>query len=299
MRQIIIESFSIPKTFNFIFVETQGILKPEPKWYRDVYGLIFNEFAPSFIQMITLLPLIGCLAGLDPTNFVLPKPCGLIQQCIHFLLRFILFAMTCTQMFALPITFHSAVFIFLLYSKTCIEFLKRYKKRTAFRLERQPTLVAERALEAELSKLDTMSDLEMYRIISIVHRLSSCTMTLATPILMGAGFCIDVTCNYVVVMLPGKIPLLVYLSIVLVAITGLVIIMVEVPQAGYGHSMSADLIKYWRKGTLGLKSLRRKTLNSFRPIGISAGPFFVMNRDTFFSFGQEILNKTVDFILLL
>lgn len=266
-----------------MFLETRKIKEAPPKWYRDIYGLFFAVLTPVILDLITFAPLIGCLAGVDPTNFVFPEPNGIVQQCLHFLARFVLFGLACTQILATPVTYHLSIFTLVIYSKTCIGYLKGYKR------PRNPT---------DPSKFDFLSDLQLYQIITLIYRVASSTSIIIIPSIFGSGLFISVTSNYVVLMLYPKLPLLLYLSIVGLAAGALIIIAVELPQAGQAHTKSAGLMRYWKKST-GRKSLRRKTLEFFYPVEIWMGPFFILSRDTFFSFVQEILNKTVDFILLL
>lgn len=150
-----------------------------------------------------------------------------------------------------------------------------------------------------LAKCRMLSDLQLYKILSVSSRICCQYSDTASVFIMGPGFFIDVACNYVVAMLYGKIPLLLYLLVAVVDIVAHTIIMVEVPQCSQLHSRSTDLIKYWKRGANKRRSIRQKSVNSFRPAGVRVGPFFAMTEETFFSYVHQILNKTVDFILLL
>lgn len=263
--------------------------KPSPKWYFDGYGLFSNCAALVFVELVVFVPPMACLAGVDPIKLILPEQTELGQQIISFSARLVFFSMAGARILATTITIHFAFFTLILYSKKCVGYLKGYRR--ALVLHDNPSSLS--------TKLHTLSELEMYRTICIVYRIASYAATRTTATLMGPGLFIQVTCNYVVVMLYDKIPLFLYLSIVILAISVIILIMIEVPQAGRGHSKAKDVLKYWRKTIPRRKGLRQKVLDSFRPVEICIGSFAIMNKDTFFSYVQQILSTTVDFVLLL
>lgn len=81
----------------------------------------------------------------------------------------------------------------------------------------------------------TLSHLELYRTIVTIHRNGSYTTSYLIPIVMGLGLFLEVTYNYMVVKLYGKIPFLLYLSILGLSVAMVIIICVEIPQAGDCH----------------------------------------------------------------
>lgn len=115
--------------------------------------------------------------------------------------------------------------------------------------------------------------------------------------IMGPGFVIDVMANYVVIMLHGKIPGLLYLIVVLLATLVPIIIMGELPEAGKSNSEAVNLLQDWKK-TVNNRMKRRK-LRSLRPIGFWVGPFFLIKRQTLSRYLDVILNYTVNAILVL
>lgn len=268
-----------------------GKTAPIPKWYRDPIGLVFNELTASFLVISTFCPLMLCISGLDPANFVLPEPCGILQQILYFSARIVLASFAITQMSATVCSSHLAVFIRIMHNKSCVDLLKT--------LPPQRNWNPEPSDNEKTNKFQAMSDLQLYRTVSVASEIARGYGDIASVFIMGPGFFIDVTCNYVVVMLLGKIPLLRYLLIAVVDIVTHIIIMVEVPQAGQCDYRSTNLIQYWKHSTTKRKSVRRKTINSFCPVGIRVGSFFAMSRETLFSYVHQILVKTVDFILLL
>lgn len=234
-----------------------------------------------------------CVGGVDPTNFLFPEPGETIFfKSLHFNTRLFLAYMAFTQLSAILGTSHLALFIYFIYFNKCVGYLKSYQRQF-------PNPIGKKAkLKPNPSKFASNSDTELYRVISVLFRVGREFTDSAALFVMGPGFFIDVTCNYVMVMKHEKVAILLYLLVALVGVVVHTIILVEVPQADDCHARSSSLIKHWKKTYTKKGKLRQKIVNSFRPVGIWVGSFFVMGRETLFLYVDEILKKTIDFILL-
>lgn len=273
-----------------------GKTKPIPKWYCDPFALIFNGLTASFLFITNFCPLLSCLAEVDPTNLVFPEPNGIPQQCLHFFTRFILASLSITQMCAILSSTHLAVFIIISHFKASVGFLKFYM--TQAQKNRNPVKGNRSKLKENDDQFLAMTDLQLYRSITVANQRVRQYTDTAAGFIMGPGFFIDVTCNYVVVMLVGNIPLLFYLIIAVLDIVVHTLIVMEVPQAGDVHYVSTNLLKYWKLGDHKRRLMRQNAVNSFRPAGVGVGHFFVVKKETLFSYVHEIMIKMVDSILL-
>lgn len=262
-----------------------GNTDPNPPWYQDPVGLVFNELSKSFIGMIVVGPVMACLGEVDPLNLVLPTPTGILQQGLHFSLRYFLGLLAVIQTTAMLFSL-LPILMGLMYCKACIEYLKSYKPRLAS------------SVHQENSGLSHYSDLQLYRAVHVVFQVARKFSDRATVFVTSSGFICIVTCNYVVVMLYDKIPLLLYITIVVTDLSMLTMISVGVPLTRKIHSRSGNLIQCWKQKAKRRRSYRQKTVDSFRPVEIWVGSFFVVKGAALFDFAQEILNKTIDFILL-
>lgn len=246
--------------------------------------------------LMTFAPILLCVGGLNPVKFILPQASGKLGGFLTFSFRFFLTSMALAQIGAIIIASHLAFFIVLIHFKTSITNLKSYQP-WLHKKDRNPIAKKDGLNKNQFSFLGC-SDLELYWVICVLHRVVSEFTDKIAMFVMGSGFFIDVTYNYVVVKLYGRIPLLLYVHIAQMAVVVHTIIMIEVPQAGHGNGLSINLIQYWKVSNK-RRRLRQKIVNSFRPVGIWVGPFFIMSRGTLFVFVNEILNKTIDFILLI
>lgn len=252
--------------------------KPQPDlpWYLDPLGLIFNSMAMGMIETVFVLPLMIFFSGLDPVNFVFPEPTGILEQCLHLSMRLLLVSLAITQALAIAsCAAHGPILAGLLHFKACLDHLKKSSFQN-----------------------NSLSELEQYRIICVTFHLAKEFGDAFAKYIAGAGFFIAVTANYVAVMMHGRIPFPLYLTIVAFALGIVALVTVEIPLPGLIHVSSKELLCSWKRGCPMRRSFRRKTVNSFRPLEAWVGSFFFLGRDAFLGWVQEVLNKTVDFILL-
>lgn len=129
-------------------------------------------------------------------NFIFQHLFGTLQKVLHFLTRFLLTTLGIMQTAAIT-TSYTAIIMGLMYFKEFLERFKDYKSSIQF------------------GKLSGRSDLKIYyRVICVLFRVIREYSNTASVFMMGPGFVIDVTCDYVMVKLSGRISLFLYLTIV-------------------------------------------------------------------------------------
>ncbi|OXA54839.1 hypothetical protein Fcan01_10229 [Folsomia candida] len=140
-------------------------------------------------------------------------------------MRVLLFTLALAEIVSTMGAAHFTLVMLMLYSKTCINHLKFYRQPKVqepkvqkpvdqrFRSETQKQLS-----NKEVNKLIGLSDLDMYVVLMVQFRLVRGYVDTSTAFIMGSGFAMLITLNYVVIMLFGKIPLPLYLVILLLAI---------------------------------------------------------------------------------
>lgn len=150
---------------------------------------------------------------------------GVAVTLTHFLMRVLLFTLALAEIVSTMGAAHFTLVMLMLYSKTCINHLKFYRQPKVqepkvqkpvdqrFRSETQKQLS-----NKEVNKLIGLSDLDMYVVLMVQFRLVRGYVDTSTAFIMGSGFAMLITLNYVVIMLFGKIPLPLYLVILLLAI---------------------------------------------------------------------------------
>ncbi|OXA40148.1 hypothetical protein Fcan01_24892 [Folsomia candida] len=285
------------------FLENNVITRPsidDPPWYRDPLGILFNGVATAFLSFIFTAPILFVVAEVDPIKFVLPDTPGtLIQTVTCILTRLLICTLALAEIVSSIGLAHLTLIMLTLYSKSCLFQLKFYRKPENSEIAKYKfcrKLDSEKA-KCKILKLEGLSDLEIYSVLMVQCHVVRQYSDISAIFIMGPGFVIDVMANYVVIMLHGKIPGLLYLIVVLLATLVPIIIMGELPEAGKSNSEAVNLLQDWKK-TVNNRMKRRK-LRSLRPIGFWVGPFFLIKRQTLSRYLDVILNYTVNAILVL
>lgn len=193
---------------------------------------------------------------------------------------------------------HLTLIMLTLSAKDCISSVKFYRQPNpdlgTFSVLR--TNLVGRKMIRTPDKLCELSNLDLYVVMMVQCRLVRQYTDTASMFIMGPGFVIDVIANYVVIKLHGKIPLLLYLAIALLAILVPVIIMGVLPQAGKSNTYSINLLQHWRGSNP--TRWRRKKVRSLRPLGFWVGPLFLIKRQTLSILVNVILDCTANSVLL-
>lgn len=115
------------KALSHLFLLGWEKTEKPPTWYYGIFGFVFNGFVASFIA---LCPLMNCIAGVDPTNFIFPRPIGFFQKSSHFSARFVLNFFAVTQMVSILCSSYLTICIGFHYFNTCLSHLQFYKSPT-------------------------------------------------------------------------------------------------------------------------------------------------------------------------
>lgn len=189
---------------------------------------------------------------------------------------------------------HMCIIVVTLYSKTCLGYLKCY-------IPPLETPKRTKTVKPKQSNFDFMDSLTWNCIeLMILFRILRSYSDTTALFTIAPGFWVVVVCNYVLIKLGGRVPLLLYFTVAVFNITIPTIIFGELPQLGKSHTLSKNLIKYWKDTAEKKKSLRRRQVNSLQTVGCwRVGNIFVINEDTFAEYFQRILIHSADETLLL
>lgn len=265
-------------------------LNQDPKWYRDPFGLILNALVFAFLSFIGLLPTMLCYTGLDPANFVFPETLPVSRG----LIRFIICTLIITEIVSNLCLSHVTLLMLTLHCNANLRLLKFYRRPE----QEQEQVNRKWRKVSNTAKFQTLSDLQLYQVLETTYRVLRQYTDTAALFIMGPGFFIDVLANYVVIMMYGKIPLLLYALISLIAVVVPMIVMGELPIAGKSNELSGELIRDWRlRSGSKRRSDRVKTLASLHPVGFWIGRYFLIRRQTLGTYVDGILNYTVTTIL--
>lgn len=269
----------------------------DPAWYADLYGLMFHELLFTFLGFVIFAPLLLCVAGVDPPSFIIPKPNGILQKGLHLIVRMSICSLAVNRM-ATAFTAHIIIITLMLHENACIDYLKTYKPNKTGR-STQPESGDMWINGKKRSQFHGKTDLELYQIIHLMSKITKEYSHVTAMLTMGPGFFMSIMCNYVVVMLHGKIPFLLYQIIGGFAIGVVATMMLEMPLSGKKHSTSKNLINYWKGMAQNRRAIRYKSVHSLQPRGLWVGPFFVIEKETFSDYFHGVICKTIDAILML
>jgi len=127
------------------------------------------------------------------------------------------------------------------------------------------------------SPFDGYSDIMIYRLSS--YFFSVIRKKLDFSFILFLGFALEVIFNYLILKTFDKLPITIYLFVILVGIIILIIITTELPQAGKGYEASETLIHLRKSRCKSKSELRYKSVLACKPVGYSTrGMFYVRRR---------------------
>jgi len=111
------------------------------------------------------------------------------------------------------------------------------------------------------------------------------------------GFALEINFNYLILKCFDKLPITIYLFVILVGIIIPFIITTELPQAGKGYEASETLIHLWKSRCKSKSDLRYKSVRACKPVGYSMGGMFMFRVATTTTFFEALMDYTINAIL--
>jgi len=119
-------------------------------------------------------------------------------------------------------------------------------------------------------------------------------MDVASWCVLSSGVAFGVLGNYSVIKLYGKMPILIYMYSVLLAVMVPLIMGALMPLAALVYESAEVLLHSWKSVVQKRKSARSKTLRALKPIGFNIGGFFTFKRGSIGSVFEQLMDYTVN-----
>jgi len=124
-------------------------------------------------------------------------------------------------------------------------------------------------------------------------------MDVASWCAISSGVALGAVGNYAVIMLYEKMPILIYMYSVLVAILVPLVMGAMFPLGEQIYESSVELLHKWRSMALKRNTYRSKALLCIKPMGSSIGGFFVFKKGCTGGVFEQLMNFTINAILSL
>jgi len=103
--------------------------------------------------------------------------------------------------------------------------------------------------------------------------------------------------NFTILTCLDKLPLIIYMFVVLICVIIPVVVVTELPEAGKCYEASESLIHFWKSGCYNRRSERFKAVYSCKPVGYSMGGMFISRVATTTTFFEALMDCTINAIL--
>jgi len=122
-------------------------------------------------------------------------------------------------------------------------------------------------------------------------------MDVASWFAISSGVAFGVLGNYAVIMLYGKMPLMIYMYSVLLAVVVPLIMGALFPLGAQSYESSVFLLHSWRSMAQKRRTARSRALRALKPLGFNIGGFFTFTRESTTGVFEQLMDYTVNAIL--